>query len=200
VLKLFQKKVTAGLEIAMNRTGRLPSHLYQYSDQNSLLAKSNASAPQNAQTKQISSANNSANNNAQPQMTDILDQYSSRNVNVAHNVSRPQPIIETQPMNNIQTASGSPVDVVQQQSLSSQIPVNQGNLYVQAGSFSSAENAQALKAALGEIGDVNVQVANIQGRTFHRVRIGPFDTISNADQAMVALEQKGRNGTIVIVD
>lgn len=81
-----------------------------------------------------------------------------------------------------------------------QLPVQSTSLYVQAGSFTSFDNAQTLKLALGHIGPITVQTAQVKGRTFHRVRIGPYSSVAEADRVMSALEQKGRVGTIVVVD
>ena len=80
------------------------------------------------------------------------------------------------------------------------LPVKPTSLFVQAGSFTSFDNAQTLKVALNNIGPTIVQTAHLEGRTFHRVRIGPYASVEDADRVMSVLQQKGRIGTIVVVD
>jgi len=54
---------------------------------------------------------------------------------------------------------------------------------LQAGSFQSASDAEQMKATLALLGSVaNVQVVTVNGKTWHRVRIGPFEGARKADE------------------
>lgn len=202
-----ERRSTSGVEVAMNRSGRLPSHFYSRSDVVLADAGAGSLSPRKPlQNANIQTANATPNSMPQPlhddgrgitprsQFTDIMDKYADHTARKNN---------EHMPQDEIMTNKVASTDMSEPYSapLVEQYPIKASKLYVQAGSFSTEDNARALKAALGELGEnISVQQANVQGRTFHRVRLGPFDSVARADQAMVALEQKGRYGTIVVVD
>jgi rare lipoprotein A len=66
-------------------------------------------------------------------------------------------------------------------------------LYVQAGAFASAANAERLAQRLrdGHYGKVLVRDDMIAGRRMYRVRIGPVPDVPEFDRIVVALEQVG---------
>lgn len=67
-----------------------------------------------------------------------------------------------------------------------------GSYLIQAGSFRSAEDAEALKARLAMLGMVaRIQSVTVNGQTWHRVRLGPYDTARAADSARRALRENG---------
>ncbi|MFT5450357.1 MAG: rare lipoprotein A [Gammaproteobacteria bacterium] len=57
-------------------------------------------------------------------------------------------------------------------------------LYLQAGAFSSVDNAHQLRARLQSmrLAAVSVQAANVNGKILHRVRVGPLADVPNADR------------------
>ena len=65
--------------------------------------------------------------------------------------------------------------------------------YLQAGSFSNAEDADKLKAKLALLGmEVNVQVATIPDKgVWHRVRLGPYKGEEDMKIARATLKQNG---------
>jgi len=71
-------------------------------------------------------------------------------------------------------------------------PATDGARYIlQAGSFASNSDAEALKARIAMLGLVaRVETAEIDGRTMHRVRMGPYGTASELAEA----KQKLGNG------
>ncbi|GGK15764.1 SPOR domain-containing protein [Luteimonas terricola] len=71
-------------------------------------------------------------------------------------------------------------------------PAADGARYIlQAGSFASNSDAEALKARIAMLGLVaRVERAEIEGRTMHRVRMGPYGTASELAEA----KQKLGNG------
>jgi len=75
-----------------------------------------------------------------------------------------------------------------------------GNYLIQAGSFRSAEDAEALKARLAMHGMVaRIQSVSVNGDNWHRVRLGPYETARAADSARRELSEKGFE-TIVLSD
>ncbi len=81
-----------------------------------------------------------------------------------------------------------------------QVPVSPTGIYVQAGSFGLEENALRLSQTLQDIGPARVYKADIRGRTFFRVRIGPFAEVAQADRALASLVSQGSGDAIIIVD
>lgn len=77
-------------------------------------------------------------------------------------------------------------------------PVRPTRLYVQAGSFQTLDNAETLRTALSSLGPTDIQHVMLNGQSFHRVRIGPFDTVEKADRMLNTLVSRGRTGTIVV--
>lgn len=67
-----------------------------------------------------------------------------------------------------------------------------GTYVIQAGSFRNADDAEALKAGLALIGLIaRVQQVTVDNTTWHRVRLGPYDTARAADQARRQLHDNG---------
>ncbi len=72
-------------------------------------------------------------------------------------------------------------------------PAQQGGWAVQAGSFSSLENARRLAATLQSMGyDSFVSETVVDGRNLHRVRIGPLANRKAADRIAKELQQQGQ--------
>ena len=64
------------------------------------------------------------------------------------------------------------------------LPGNVQDSYIlQVGSFQNAADAEQMKARLALLGSVaNVQTVTVNGKTWHRVRIGPFKGARKADE------------------
>jgi len=64
---------------------------------------------------------------------------------------------------------------------------------VQAGSFQNADDAEKLKAKLALVGmEASVQKADIPGKgVFHRVRLGPYKGVAEANATIANLKQNG---------
>lgn len=56
--------------------------------------------------------------------------------------------------------------------------------HVQAGIFSNPDNAQKLSDKLSAVGNVETAPVTINGRDFHRVRVGPFSSMADAERAL----------------
>jgi len=63
---------------------------------------------------------------------------------------------------------------------------------LQAGSFRNAADADQMKARLALLGAVaNVQTVNVDGQTWHRVRLGPIEGARATDQLRRQLQDNG---------
>ena len=78
--------------------------------------------------------------------------------------------------------------------------VRPSSIYIQAGAFSVAENAERLRARLGLVTKTDISPAMVGGRTFYRVRIGPIATVDQADQLLGRIVGAGASDAKIIVD
>ncbi|WP_239988600.1 septal ring lytic transglycosylase RlpA family protein [Paramagnetospirillum kuznetsovii] len=80
------------------------------------------------------------------------------------------------------------------------VPVRTTHLYVQAGSFSRHDNANRLAARLTSVGKAQVSQANVQGKPVFRVRLGPLQSVEDADRMLDAVMAAGTQDARVVVD
>ncbi|WP_269401854.1 SPOR domain-containing protein [Henriciella marina] len=66
-----------------------------------------------------------------------------------------------------------------------------GSLYVQVGSFTEPSKASSVADGIGGGLSSGVQAANVRGKTYHRVMVGPFQSRDAADSARASLRQLG---------
>lgn len=71
-------------------------------------------------------------------------------------------------------------------------------LYVQLGAFSNYANASRLAARMGA--DVRISAIQRNGQTLYRVRLGPFTTTDDADQALTKMLNQGASDAQIVVD
>ena len=81
-------------------------------------------------------------------------------------------------------------------------PPEAGTYLLQVASFKSHQEADRLKASLALLGmEAKIQTVSIDGtQTWHRVRLGPFDALSQAKQARRQLQQHDLDGMILKVN
>jgi rare lipoprotein A len=72
------------------------------------------------------------------------------------------------------------------------------HLYVQVGAFGNIQNARRLAALLG--GDLRLYPVQKNGATIYRVRLGPFDNLSDADAALARMTAAGSTDAQIVVD
>lgn len=71
-------------------------------------------------------------------------------------------------------------------------PVEPGSYVLQVGAFRSFDEADRLKATLALQGiGAHIESVNIKGTTWHRVRIGPFDSMGQLNETNNRLKQNG---------
>lgn len=80
-----------------------------------------------------------------------------------------------------------------------EVPVSPTSIFVQAGAFSKAVNAQSHAQTLSRFGNTQVFEADVQGKSFYRVRLGPLNTVNEADTLLEQLAQAGQNDAIIVV-
>jgi len=79
-----------------------------------------------------------------------------------------------------------------------QVPAST-SLYVQAGAFSSIDNAYRVAATLKSYG---AQIAPVvkNGETIYRIRLGPYQNVDAADGALARVQGLGHNDARIVVD
>jgi rare lipoprotein A len=61
-------------------------------------------------------------------------------------------------------------------------PPGSGRIYVQAGAFSVAENAQRVRSRIAFLGNAEIVPSQGNGTTLYRVRLGPVASEAEADR------------------
>jgi rare lipoprotein A len=81
-----------------------------------------------------------------------------------------------------------------------QVPVPASTaIYIQAGAYSSRENANRVVTRLGSVGAQLLPVTR-GGRPLYRVRIGPFQDVDKADAALNQVTALGHNDAAIVVE
>lgn len=73
-------------------------------------------------------------------------------------------------------------------------------LFVQAGAFANFANASRVRTNLSQFGPSWVEKAKVGNRDFYRVRIGPLQTLDNADAVLARLISAGFPKARIVVD
>lgn len=74
------------------------------------------------------------------------------------------------------------------------------NVFIQAGAFADADNAQRLSERLKAYGSTRVYPANVGGQNFYRVRMGPYSSVDQADAALGQLATQGVPNAKIIIE
>ena len=100
------------------------------------------------------------------------------------------------------TDQSSALDLTRQSRSRTVIQTNaeQTEIFVQAGAFTNAANADKLSRILANVGPVRIVPRQINGKYFYRVRFGPLDDVEDADRILKAVIAKGYPGARVIVE
>lgn len=80
------------------------------------------------------------------------------------------------------------------------VPVSASDIWIQVGAFENSDNAWRLSTRMRSFGPAKVQVAEVAGRNFHRVRIGPMAEVDAADRVLEQVIAAGFPGARIIVD
>lgn len=74
------------------------------------------------------------------------------------------------------------------------------HLYIQAGAFSSYDNATRLRNKLAASGDWTISPIDREGHKLYRLRMGPFNDTPSADAALARVTGAGSNDAKIVVD
>lgn len=81
------------------------------------------------------------------------------------------------------------------------VKVGESKIYIQTGAFSEQGNALAQKSAMeGHFTNINITPVLINGRTLHRVRIGPIENVEKADDMLSYILGQGFNVAQIVVE
>ena len=69
------------------------------------------------------------------------------------------------------------------------------NIWIQIASFSNQKSANMLMTKFNSIKKINIKKANVRGKTFYRVRVGPFKKIDETREIYKFLINSGMEGT-----
>ena len=98
-------------------------------------------------------------------------------------------------------AATPPVQVVQPQAAPIAPAAPSGKqFYIQAGAFSSQSNAHRLTQKLQHAGPTGISERQTARGTFYKVRVGPFDSVSQARQALQKVVSSGHPDAHIIKD
>ena len=78
--------------------------------------------------------------------------------------------------------------------------INPGKIFVQVGSFSQEQNALSLSNHLSSYGPSKVYLTRVNDRPFFRVRLGPYEDSSQAQQILAALNESGNKNAVLVID
>jgi rare lipoprotein A len=84
--------------------------------------------------------------------------------------------------------------------VATQRKVHPTSIYIQAGAFGVADNAQRMLAKLQGVGHAEITQAMVNGKMFYRVRVGPIADVDQADTMLSRVVNAGANGAKIIVD
>lgn len=110
-------------------------------------------------------------------------------------------------MTEVSSAAAIPPGQVTQASLDDlnqqlvrKYPVHKTNIFIQVGSFGDAANANRLADKVANLGPSEVSPADVNGRIFNRVRIGPVASVEQADRLLAKTLAAGYSGARIVVD
>jgi cell division protein FtsN len=99
---------------------------------------------------------------------------------------------EARPAPSADPATAAPASAAAAAAMPAAAPAPATGLQLQAGAFGSAADAEALKARIAMAGQsARVEILVVEGRTLHRVRLGPYGSEAERAAAQKALAEAG---------
>ena len=74
------------------------------------------------------------------------------------------------------------------------------SIYIQIGAFDELGNAEVVFARVRNIGNTEISNFDDDGRLIHRVRMGPFNDVQKADEALNQVIGSGYRGAKIVLD
>jgi rare lipoprotein A len=75
-----------------------------------------------------------------------------------------------------------------------------GQIFVQAGAFSMRDNAQRVQSRIATLGSVRVLTASVKGVEIYRVRLGPVESVEQADRLLQRVVNSGYREARIVTD
>lgn len=75
-----------------------------------------------------------------------------------------------------------------------------GSVFIQAGAFSSFDNAAAVRTQLASLAPTEIRPTEQQGQTLYRVRVGPFRNVAEAERVLTRVREVGMPDARLTVD
>lgn len=75
-----------------------------------------------------------------------------------------------------------------------------GRVYVQAGAFSSEQNALNFSSQMASYGPSKVYFSRVNDKPFYRVRLGPYENREQAGRVLDVLNQGGNKNAVIVFD
>ena len=101
-----------------------------------------------------------------------------------------EPLFDSTPSEPLPEAPSSPAVTEENMAPVEQVSPPVKTYHVQAGIFSNVENAQKLSDKLSAVGNVESTPVTINGKSLHRVRVGPFSSLMEAERALQKTKQQ----------
>ena len=79
-------------------------------------------------------------------------------------------------------------------------PVSPTSIYIQVGSFTNSANAMAMRNQLSSLGHAEIYPTTVNGQPFSRVRLGPIQSVPDADAALGKALNAGFSAARIVVD
>lgn len=122
-------------------------------------------------------------------------------VQTAPSQPSPMQILQAQNPQGAQTKAGDTVAVADLTQQKVEVgPARGGQIYIQVGAFTQHENAHKLAAQLSSLGPTGVSSTFVNRQEFFRVRLGPFNQVAAADQALQQAINSGQSNARIVVD
>lgn len=115
----------------------------------------------------------------------------------------PMQVLAAQNAQSPQGRAGGPELVTKAELNQQQVengPARGGQIYVQVGAFTLYENALKLSAQMSLLGPSNVSSTFVNKQEYFRVRLGPFNQVAAADQALQQAINNGQTNARIVVE
>ena len=116
---------------------------------------------------------------------------------------RRQPLIAEVEDPEAPSLPASPTGSVERQALSEIASIDSGeglSMFIQAGAFSSPDNAQRLSDALAQFGEARTTMVTVDGTAVYRVRLGPVTTLEGAEALLERIIGAGHLDAHLVVE
>ena len=95
-------------------------------------------------------------------------------------------------------APGAPTAPPAAPPAATETPVDKTTYLLQAGAFKGQEDAEAMKVKLALVGfEARIVMAEVNGVTFYRVRVGPYGQLDDLNRARMRLAENGVEASVV---